>query len=261
MMNKKTMYMVVVAIIIVGVAVLYYANLSARGPGVNTSYYVDRPVPQSVVSELNISSGVSNRIGIGATQGAPTTVNAPPLMNGTKPEVLYIGAEYCPYCAITRWAVIIALSRFGSFSNLHYMVSNISDGDTPTFTFYNSTYSSNYISFVSVETTTRSRYQNLQSPTSSQNQIFEAFDSDGSIPFIDFANRSVQVGASIEPQILQGYNWSTIITNLTVANSSISQSIVGNADVFTAEICRTTNFTPSSVCSQPYVNEVLKDLG
>src|SRR5581483_1419549 len=35
-----------------------------------------------------------------------------------RPEVLYIGAEYCPYCASERWSLIAALSRFGSFSGL-----------------------------------------------------------------------------------------------------------------------------------------------
>ena len=29
-----------------------------------------------------------------------------------------MGAEYCPYCAAQRWAMIVALSRFGTFSGL-----------------------------------------------------------------------------------------------------------------------------------------------
>ena len=35
-----------------------------------------------------------------------------------KPEVLYVGAEYCPYCAAQRWALAVALSRFGTFTGL-----------------------------------------------------------------------------------------------------------------------------------------------
>ena len=41
----------------------------------------------------------------------------------TVPEILYMGAEYCPYCAAQRWSTIIALSRFGKFSGLGNMSS------------------------------------------------------------------------------------------------------------------------------------------
>src|SRR5215471_17073708 len=37
-----------------------------------------------------------------------------PLTSGGKPEMLYIGAEYCPYCAAMRWSMAVALSRFGT---------------------------------------------------------------------------------------------------------------------------------------------------
>ena len=40
---------------------------------------------------------------------------AKPLTANGKPEVLYVGAEYCPFCATERWAMTVALSRFGTF--------------------------------------------------------------------------------------------------------------------------------------------------
>ena len=40
-----------------------------------------------------------------------------------KPEVLFVGAEYCPFCAAERWPLIVALSRFGHFGALHNMQS------------------------------------------------------------------------------------------------------------------------------------------
>ena len=231
--------------------------------GGNFNAYIGKPVPQSVISALNVPNSLSNRIGAGTVSFLPfnNSINSPPLVNGSKPEVLYIGAEYCPYCAATRWGMIIALSRFGSFSNLHYMASNVSDGDTPTFTFYNSTYTSSYISFISVETTTRSRFQPLQNPTSFQNTIFSTFNPSGGIPFVDFGNVSILAGSPILPELFQGYNWTSIIASLNNTNSSISQSIVGSANAFTAEICRITKYTPSSVCSQPYVASILRAMG
>ena len=42
------------------------------------------------------------------------TTGQPALTSGGKPEILYVGAEYCPYCAAERWAMVVALSRFGT---------------------------------------------------------------------------------------------------------------------------------------------------
>ena len=51
-----------------------------------------------------------------------------------KPEVLFIGAEYCPFCAAQRWAMVNALSRFGTFTGLTTTHSSSTDTDpnTPT---------------------------------------------------------------------------------------------------------------------------------
>src|SRR5712692_8559609 len=46
------------------------------------------------------------------------------LTGNGKPEVVYVGAEYCPFCAAERWALSVALSRFGSFSGLHLIHSS-----------------------------------------------------------------------------------------------------------------------------------------
>ena len=53
-----------------------------------------------------------------ATVGVPSSVIAPsvfkgqpPLTSGGHPAVLYIGAEYCPYCAAERWAIVMTLLR------------------------------------------------------------------------------------------------------------------------------------------------------
>lgn len=258
-MDKKTMYLAIFGIMVIAVAILAYMNYSAPPTTSSLNELIGQPVPQSVVSQLEIPGSISNRIGAGSVSTPPFNINSSPLMNGTKPQIIYIGAEYCPFCAVTRWGLIIALLRFGTFSNLHYMASNSTDiyPNTPTFSFYNSTYQSKYISFVSVETSTRSRFQQLQTLSNFQNSLFVAYNPSGGIPFIDFANLSIQSGAPVTPVVLQGYVWNEIIANLTDTNSSVSQALVGTADVYTAEICRATNMTPSSVCSQPYVSRLV----
>ena len=61
-----------------------------------------------------------------------------------KPIVLYVGGEFCPYCAAERWSPVVALSRFGTFSNLTLLRSSSTDmfPDTRTFSFAGSHYSS-----------------------------------------------------------------------------------------------------------------------
>ena len=44
------------------------------------------------------------------------SISGAPLTQDSKPEMLYIGAEFCPYCAALRWSMAVALSRFGSFT-------------------------------------------------------------------------------------------------------------------------------------------------
>src|SRR5262249_52104601 len=64
-------------------------------------------------------------------------------------EFFYIGGEFCPYCAAQRWAMINALSRFGTFSKLSQIQAY--EYNVPTFSFYGSTYTSQYIDFVPKE--------------------------------------------------------------------------------------------------------------
>ena len=57
------------------------------------------------------------------------------ISQGGKPTFVYIGAQGCPYCAGLRWAIAIALSRFGNFTKLFYDRSATVDGNVPTLMF------------------------------------------------------------------------------------------------------------------------------
>lgn len=240
----------------------------------------NNPVPQSMISKLEIPNNISNQVGIGAAaySAVSSINNTPPLTLNGKPEILYIGAEFCPFCAAERWPIIIALLRFGTFSNLHFMTSSASDyaPSTSTFTFYNSTYTSPYISFVSIEETTNQKtgnqpgymgYDSLQQPNSSEQYIFATIDLNnhalskacGGIPFVDFANRSAIMSSGYDPLAVLGKsNWSTTAQTLYNTSSLQSQSIIGEANLLTAKICEADNNTPQSVCSQPYVKNIEK---
>ncbi len=49
-----------------------------------------------------------------------------------KYSVIYLGAISCIFCGENRWAMALALSRFGNFSQLFKGYSSLGDGDVPT---------------------------------------------------------------------------------------------------------------------------------
>jgi hypothetical protein len=178
------------------------------------------------------------------------------------PQVFYLGAEYCPYCAAERWPMIIALSRFGMFSGLKTTTSSSSDvyPNTPTFTFHGATYTSQYIDFVSVETTDRDRNP-LESPTAAQQALVNQYDTSGSIPFVDFGNRYAFSGAMYLPDVLSGMSWQAVADTLLQPDSNQAKAILGSANLITAAVCRLTSDQPASVCSSATIQALEKSLG
>jgi thiol-disulfide isomerase/thioredoxin len=222
----------------------------------------------SLVTDVtSVPASVLDTVGGGdlAADGM-TKVNGTPLTADGKPELLYIGAYFCPYCAAERWAMIIALSRFGTFSGLSTIHSSTTDAypDTPTFTFYGSSYTSKYLSFVPVEETTNYRqgnsastsvpYVTLQTPTAAEQSLLNTYDpgSDGSpIPFIDIGNKYVEIAnlAPYGPQDLTGMTWSQIAAALRDPSSAVARGIDASANYLTAGICEMTGNQPASACT------------
>ena len=106
-----------------------------------------------VAAATSVPQSVADEVGLGVTTGVPQAIEGTPLMVDGKPQVFYAGAEYCPFCAGERWAMVVALSRFGTFTDLGLTTSAHEDvfPDTATFTFHGSTYTSDYIAFTPYE--------------------------------------------------------------------------------------------------------------
>jgi len=224
----------------------------------------------------NVDPNVLLAVGTGGVQNPLHTVKGPPpiLVGPTgKPQFLYVGAEYCPYCAAQRWATVVALSHFGTFSKLYQTTSSSTDvyPSTPTFTFYpgrygGSFYTSKYIDFVPVET--EDQQQNpLQSLTTEQQNLLNTYNvppyttQAGSIPFIDIANQYIISGASYSPQDLQSLQWQDIANNLSDPTSTVGKDILGTANYMTAGICMTTHQQPGSVCNTDVIQKIEQSLG
>jgi hypothetical protein len=177
-----------------------------------------------------------------------------------KPQVLYIGGEFCPYCAAERWPLIIALSRFGTFTGLTSTSSSETDifPNTPTFTFRSAKYTSDYIDFRGVETTDRNQ-QPLMTLSAAEDQVFGKYNPGRTIPFIDFGNRYTSAGAYYSPEALSGQSWQAIVDEVKDPSSVQAKAIVGSANLITAAICKMTSDQPASVCT-PMIQDLEKKL-
>ncbi len=211
-----------------------------------------------VAKTTSVPTSVLEKVGAGSVTSPPSAISGAPLTAGGKPEMLYVGAEYCPYCAFERWGMIVALSRFGSFSGLRTVHSSSTDQfpNTPTWTFYKSSFTSKYLTFTSVEQTTNVPdsssplgYVPLQSLTAAQQALLTKYDPNGSIPFVDIGNKYLINGASASPQVLHGLSWATIAADLTNTSSPVAQAVNGAASYITAAICKVTGDQPASACT------------
>ncbi|MGH2517081.1 MAG: DUF929 family protein [Ktedonobacterales bacterium] len=252
-------------------AVLSSAILAAcagttAGGGYGNTPGSNRPQPTStsiIYTVTNVNPAVIAAIGMGGIQNpivaVPSSAAGGPLVSNGKPAILYIGAGYSPYSAAERWSIIVALSRFGTFSILRLTTSSNTDvyPNTPTFTFYGTSYASAYLDFQSVELTGQDQNATLQTPTNAQQNLMSIYDSSqyvgsglaGGIPFIDFGNQYVVVSSGFSPQLLSGQTQQGIASRLSNANDPITQAIVGNANWLTAAICKLTNNQPGSICT------------
>lgn len=249
----------VVAIIAIGI-VVGVILLSKPPPG---STLIGQPISAVTNSQLTgVTDSTLAQVGAGQGITPLVTINGAPLKSSNgKNEFLYVGAEWCPYCAAERWSIIVALSKFGTFSGLTYMQSSSSDAfpNTATFSFANANYQSEYnISFVSVETQDRSR-NSLQSLTSAQQNLVNQYDPGGSIPFIDLAGiyaiqpssnqPGVYAGSQYSPSVISSLNWTQIGSQLNIPSSSVAQGVDGAANTIIKAICQVDGGNPSSICS------------
>ena len=218
--RNRGLWVVVAVVVVIGVAAV-----AAVASGKHSTS-ADQLAPAALVQKVtSIPSAVFDSVGVGAAHPAPTSVKTPSLTRDGKPEILYMGAEYCPYCATERWAMVIALSRFGAFSGLETTHSSRTDvyPNTQTFSFHGATYQSRWIAFSGVEMQSNQRqgdgYAPLDTPTSTEQQILNTYDrapyvgtgsSVGAIPFIDFGGKFLVSGATYDPSVLQGHSANAI---------------------------------------------------
>src|SRR5439155_1390163 len=83
---------------------------------------------QIVSTITTLPASEFDSVGQGTANNLIKPITGTPLKGPSgKLEVFYYGAEFCPYCAAQRWPLIIAMSRFGTFSGLQTTTSSSTD--------------------------------------------------------------------------------------------------------------------------------------
>jgi Domain of unknown function (DUF929) len=241
-----------VAVVLVLVIVVIVVSLT-RSPA--------RPGPvvtdQAVAREIGtVPMATYNAVGAGTASGLQPISGQPELTVGGRPELLYMGGEFCPYCAAERWVIAAAVSRFGALSGLHFIRSSPEDAypSTPTLTFDGASYTSKYLAFVPVEwygekpdPATPLGHVYLEHPTQQEQALFAKY-ADG-IPFVDVGNRYVLPATQYLPSALAGMTWAQVAAAMHNPASPVGKDIDGAVNIMTAAICQVTKSQPAGVCT------------
>jgi hypothetical protein len=261
--------MILVAVVGLLIVVAVVGAMLASGGSDSSSSTAPSLVFDATATSASIAAlptATFDAVGAGTTTAGPKAVSLTPIVQGGKPELLYVGAEYCPFCAAERWAIVAALSRFGIFSSLTVTHSATKDvyPDTPTFSFYGATYSSKFLAFTAVETATNEprggSYKPLQKLTQEQNQILNETGETG-IPLMDFGGKYVSSGATYDPGVLAERNGPGIAALMADPSTPISKAVLGAANGITAAICGMTENLPTAVCNSSGVQAARAALG
>lgn len=263
----------VVLVAVVLVVTLLPSPMKARpsGPGSQLAAYISTAVsvPNSALEQAGLSGGA-------VSTTAPTKLTGlPPLAHAGKPAVVYVGAEYCPYCAVARWGLVVALSRFGEFSELGNVIASSSTDVYPglkSWSFQGSHYSSPTVHFEAAETQNNQPdpsgkgYEPLDKLNRTERYVLKDLDSSkydsalspaerGAIPVIDFANRYLVVGASTDPAVLEGLSLHQIAADLSDPSSPAGQAIDQVANYYIAALCQITGASGDGACSLPVIQQ------
>jgi hypothetical protein len=271
--RRRRLFLVAIPVAVVLVAVGALVAVRLAGGSTATSAPSAGPATDAVIRAVtSVPAAVLDQVGAGSVTTLPTPVTAPALVDTGKPKVLYVGAEYCPYCAAERWAMVVALSRFGTFTGLGQTASSAQDiyPSTPTLTFHGSSYTSATIAFTGVETESNQvangDYAPLDTLSAADQQTFSTYNkppyvaTSGSIPFVDIGGKYLISGASYSPQLLQGKTHQQVATALADPTSDIAKAADGTANVITAAICASTSNNPAAVCGSAGVRAGAKRL-
>ena len=244
--------------------------------------------------EMFLNGSLDNYVGVGG--GAQNVTSF--IVNG-KPSVIYMGSITCIFCGENRWAMALALSRFGKFNYLFKGYSSFGDGDLPTLywrpmTYNNASgeidignfYNSSIINFITLEDTEPiTQGFNLQSLSQIQSELQQI----NNTPYVDAFNHILQINTfggtpytiwgnyvvggadavdfgnttpSSTPFPLTNMTHAQVLAQLANPNDQYAWTEYAGADVYAALMCSSLNNTNAApICSLPAIRAIETKIG
>jgi len=171
--------------------------------------------------------------------------------------VFFMGAEYCPYCAAERWAVVRSLQKFGQWEGLKQTISAARDEpflNLPTYDFTKATYSSPHIEFAAREIKDR-EFKPLQKLLKPEEKLVRKFNPKKEIPFLLIGGRFLQIGSGFPPKIFIGHTFRQTETELKKAESEIRKTIDEEANIISALLC--LSGLPQELCKETGTTQLI----
>jgi len=217
--------------------------------------------------------------------------NVVPLFNvNGKPSVIYFGSITCIFCGENRWAMALALAKFGSFNSLYTGYSALGDSDVPTIYWrpasYNTSttdlgafYTSKYVNFLAIENTEpitggfalqpmstilqEVTAVNNTAYTAAMNYIIQINNFQGT-PYTIWGNYQVGGADAVAfgnstPKTsqlpLEYMTHQDMFNQLRQGTSQLALTEYAGADVYIAYTCKSINNT-ASICSLPAIQKI-----
>ena len=244
----------VVAVLAVAGAIVG-GSLSTSHPAATESRAASVVVRQATAVPLEVLARVS--AAQAATPLQKVAAPGPSLTVDGKPTIVFVSEESCPFCAAERWPLVVALSHFGTWSNLGSTRSSATDvyPNTATFSFRAAHYRSAELTLRTTELADNTG-RRLQPETVLDAKLIGTYDvppfvnsadQSGAVPFLDIANHYILAGAQYNPQILAGLSAAQIASQLRNPSSPVAQAIDGSARVIVAAIDQVLHATSPKV--------------
>ncbi|MEO7061983.1 MAG: DUF929 family protein [Lapillicoccus sp.] len=242
------------AVIVVIIVAVIFAALNAP-KGATTTAKESGTVSDSLASSLtSVPATTYDSVGLGSASPTPIkNLTGEIAMKDGKPRIIYVGADYCPFCAGERWALVTALARFGTFTGIDYGLSSANDqpASIPTLSLKNAKFTSDYLSFESYEV--QDRNQKAQQTEPSDVAALQSANGGSAIPWIYYAGKAYQSGSTVAGTVFGDQPQDAIGAVLKDPTSPITKAVIGGANLSTARICQVTGNKPANVCTSSAV--------
>jgi thiol-disulfide isomerase/thioredoxin len=179
------------------------------------------------------------------------------MRRGGKVFVFFMGAEYCPYCAAERWAIVRSLQKIGQWDGLKQTISAGRDEpylNLPTYDFTKSNYNSTHVEFVARELKDR-EFRPLDKLLKTEEKLVRKFNPKKEIPFLLVGGRFMQVGSGFPPKIFIGHTFRQTETELKKTESEIRKTIDDEANIISALLC--LSGLPPELCKETGTAELV----